>query len=164
MSTMASQITSLTFIHSTVYSDADQRKHQSSVSLAFVRGIHRWPMNSLHKGLVTRKCSHLMTSSYEVFFVSVVCLIYILHCQRHIICYVALYIISCNINRVVKTFSCIVYNSVMTTGIRSSNGLQNFPWEGWENTWWRHQMETFSALLAFCAGNSPVTVEFPAQR
>ena len=31
-------------------------------------------------------------------------------------------------------------------------------------TWWRHQMETFSALLAFCAGNSPVTGEFPAQR
>ena len=31
-------------------------------------------------------------------------------------------------------------------------------------TWWRHQMETFSTLLAFCAGNSPVTGEFPAQR
>ena len=31
-------------------------------------------------------------------------------------------------------------------------------------SWWRHQMETFSALLAFCAGNSPVTGEFPAQR
>ena len=31
-------------------------------------------------------------------------------------------------------------------------------------TWWLHQMETFSALLAFCAGNSPVTGEFPAQR
>ena len=31
-------------------------------------------------------------------------------------------------------------------------------------TWWRHQMETFSALLAICAGNSPVTDEFPAQR
>ena len=30
--------------------------------------------------------------------------------------------------------------------------------------WWRHQMETFSALLAFCAGNSPVTGEFPTQR
>ena len=30
--------------------------------------------------------------------------------------------------------------------------------------WWRHQMETFSALLAICAGNSPVTSEFPAQR
>ena len=32
------------------------------------------------------------------------------------------------------------------------------------NTWWRHQMETFSALLALCAGNSPVTGEFPSQR
>ena len=32
------------------------------------------------------------------------------------------------------------------------------------HTWWRHQMETFSALLAICAGNSPVTGEFPAQR
>ena len=31
-------------------------------------------------------------------------------------------------------------------------------------TWWRHQMETFSALLAICAGNSAVTGEFPAQR
>ena len=31
-------------------------------------------------------------------------------------------------------------------------------------TWWRHQMETFSALLALCAGNSPVPSEFPAQR
>ena len=31
-------------------------------------------------------------------------------------------------------------------------------------TWWRHQMETFSALLAICAGNSPVPGEFPAHR
>ena len=31
-------------------------------------------------------------------------------------------------------------------------------------SWWRHQMETFSALLVICAGNSPVTVEFPTQR
>ena len=30
--------------------------------------------------------------------------------------------------------------------------------------WWRHQMETFSALLAICAGNSPVSGYFPAQR
>ena len=37
------------------YSGADQRKHQSSASLAFVRGIHRWPVNSPHKGPVTRK-------------------------------------------------------------------------------------------------------------
>ena len=32
------------------------------------------------------------------------------------------------------------------------------------DTWWRHQMETFSMLLALCAGNSLVTVEFPSQR
>ena len=55
MSAIASQITSLTIVYSTVYSVRDQRKHQSSASLAFVRGIHRWPVNSLHKGPVTRK-------------------------------------------------------------------------------------------------------------
>ena len=55
MSVMASQITSLTIIYSTVCSGANQRKYQSSVSLAFVRGIHRSPVNSPHKGPVTRK-------------------------------------------------------------------------------------------------------------
>ena len=55
MSTMASQITSLTIVYSTIYSGTNQRKHQSSTSLAFVRGIHRSPVNSPHKGLVTRK-------------------------------------------------------------------------------------------------------------
>ena len=55
MGTIASQITSLTIVYSTVHSGADQRKHQSSASLAFVRGIHRWPGNSPHKGPVTRK-------------------------------------------------------------------------------------------------------------
>ena len=55
MGTIASQITSLTIVYATVYSDADQRKHQSSASLAFVRGIHRGPVNSPHKWPVTRK-------------------------------------------------------------------------------------------------------------
>ena len=55
MSPMASQITGFTSIYSTVCSGLDQRKHQSSALLAFVRGIHRWPMNSSHKGPVTRK-------------------------------------------------------------------------------------------------------------
>ena len=53
-SAMSSQITSLTIVYSTVYSGADQRKYQSSASLAFVGGIHRWPVNSPHKGPVTR--------------------------------------------------------------------------------------------------------------
>ena len=63
MGAIASQITSLTIVYSTVYSDADQRKHQSSASLAFVRGIHQEPVNSPHKWPVTRKCFHMMTSS-----------------------------------------------------------------------------------------------------
>ena len=55
MTTIASQITSLTLVYPIAYSDADQRKHQSSASLAFVRGIHRGPVNSPHKWPVTRK-------------------------------------------------------------------------------------------------------------
>ena len=55
MGAIASQITSLTIVYSTVYSDADQRKHQSSASLAFLLGIHRGPVNSPHKWPVTRK-------------------------------------------------------------------------------------------------------------
>ena len=55
MSSMASQITSLTIVYSTVYSGADHRKHHSSAPLAFVRGIHRGPVNSPHKWPVTRK-------------------------------------------------------------------------------------------------------------
>ena len=55
MGATASQITSLTIVCSAVYSGTDQRKHQSSASLAFVRGIHRGPVNSPHKGPVTRK-------------------------------------------------------------------------------------------------------------
>ena len=60
MGDMASQITSLTIVYSIVYSDADQRKHQSSASLAFVRGIHRSPVSGMlshkwHKWPVTRK-------------------------------------------------------------------------------------------------------------
>ena len=55
MNAIASQITSLTIVYSIVYSHADQRKHQSSASLAFVRGIHRGLVNSPHKWPVTRK-------------------------------------------------------------------------------------------------------------
>ena len=55
MGTMASQITSLTILYSTVYLGRDQWKYQSYASLAFVRGIHRRPVNSSHKWPVTRK-------------------------------------------------------------------------------------------------------------
>ena len=55
MTRMASWITSLTIVYSIVYSGVDQRKLQSSASLAFVRWIHRRPVNSPHKWPVTRK-------------------------------------------------------------------------------------------------------------
>ena len=55
MGTMVSQITSLMIVYSIIYSGTDERKHQSSVALAFVRGIHLWPMKSPHKGPVTWK-------------------------------------------------------------------------------------------------------------
>ena len=55
MGAIESQITSLTIVYSTVCSDVDERKHQTSASLAFVWGIHRWPVNSRHKWPVTRK-------------------------------------------------------------------------------------------------------------
>ena len=55
VSTIASQLTSLTIVYSAVYSDADQRRHQSSASLAFGRGIHRGPVNSPHKWPITLK-------------------------------------------------------------------------------------------------------------
>ena len=54
-SLMVSQITSLTIVYSTIFSDSDQRKHQSSSSLAFVREIYQWLVNSSHKWPVTRK-------------------------------------------------------------------------------------------------------------
>ena len=59
MGAIASQITNLTIVYSIVYSDADRIKHQRSVSLAFVRGIHRPRTNGQLRG----KCFHLMTSS-----------------------------------------------------------------------------------------------------
>ena len=58
MGAVASQFTSLTIVYSTVYSGTDQRNHQSSASLAIVRGIHWWPVNSPHKrasNYITRK-------------------------------------------------------------------------------------------------------------
>ena len=71
MSTMASQITSLTVVYPTVYSDADQRKHQTPASLAFVWGIHRDRWIPRTKGQLRGKCFHLMTSSWSLSYTKV---------------------------------------------------------------------------------------------
>ena len=124
MGVIASQITSLTIVYSTVYSDADQRKHQSSASLAFVRGIHRWPMNSPHKWPVTWK----MLPFDDVIMMFKLSYLYHLKVTHH----------------------CSYLHQRRRLWFYLS--------------WWRHEMETFSALLAIYAGNSPVPSEFPAQR
>ena len=66
MTTMASQITRLTVVYSTVYSDADQRERQSSASLAFVWGIQRDRWIPRTKDQLRGKCFHLMTSSCDM--------------------------------------------------------------------------------------------------
>ena len=76
MTTIASQITSLTVVYSTIYSDADQRKHQSSASLAFLWGIHRDRWIPRTKGQLRGKCSYLMTSSWIYYSNSI--LVYII--------------------------------------------------------------------------------------
>ena len=121
MSTVATQITSLTIVYSTVWSDADQRKHRSSALLAFVRGIHRLLVNSPHKWPVTR----IMFSLDDVIMIS---------------------INKCSWKYDVHNYS---YTSHRPTGLVS--------------TWWRHQMEPFSALLAICARNSPVNYPHKGQ-
>ena len=67
MTAAASQITSFTIVYSVIYSGADQRKYQSSASLAFVRGIHRDRWIPHTKGQLRGKCFHLMTSSWHTY-------------------------------------------------------------------------------------------------
>ena len=69
MGAMASQITSVSSVHSTVLSGVDQRKHRNSTPLARVRGIHRSPVNSHHKGKVTRTMfsfDDVMMDNFEI--------------------------------------------------------------------------------------------------
>ena len=103
MGTIASQIISLTVVYSSVYSDADQRKHQSSASLAFVWGIHRDRWIPRTKGQLRGKCFHLMTSSCGYYptsneaslFVDITRSILIVHLRNTIVyiifkCYIAM--------------------------------------------------------------------------
>ena len=91
MGAIASQITGLTIVFSTVYLDKDQRKHQSSASLAFVRGIQRRPVNSPHKWPVTRK----MFPFVDVIMLSACCAIFFIFFvsfQPHVVlvCHISL--------------------------------------------------------------------------
>ena len=189
MTTMASQITSLTVVYSIVYSGADQRKHQSSASLAFVRGIHRvgeFPAQMASKAENVsiwwrhhdlKKCWLLDGTTGNRF-------------QWNLNQYAKLFIQEnefeydvwkCTPFYFVTTFEVwewisdfipyfaghvITYPCGDSNGHNDSQGWSPVFLRDWPLTWWRHQMETswFSALLAICAGNSPVSSEFPAQR
>ena len=68
-----------------------------------------------------------------------------------------------NINGVVATADITVATNLERYIIKPRHCI--IAWHtGVDCPWWRHQMETFSALLAICAGNSPVPGEFPTQR
>ena len=138
MSGMASQITSLTIVYSGVYSGVYQRKHQSSASLAFVRGIHRWPMNSPHKGPVTRK---------------------VFSFDDGIMAKLARLCHECHINDLLHN---IHYSDVIMDAVASQiTDVSNICW-----TVCSGRSTKTSRLRAtfLCEGNLPVTDGFPSQR
>ena len=145
MRAIVSKITGVSIACSTVGSDADQRKHQSSASLAFVRGTHRWAVNSPHKRPVTRQMfpfdDVIMSCDVSVGWMGSNCTQDVDECETH---------------------PCL--NGSTCLNEEGSFRCQCLPGHAGKYTWWRHQMETFSALLAICAGNSPVPGEFPTQR
>ena len=87
-SVLAYQITGVSIVCSTVCWGAYQRKYQSSPSLAFVRGIDRWPVDSPHKGQERRKCFHLITSSWgKMTQVHCAVLMFLIHNANNCICW-----------------------------------------------------------------------------
>ena len=76
MGHMTYQITGISTVCSTMRSGAYQTKYQSSKSSFFVRGIHRWPVNSPHKGPVTRKMfpfDNVIMTSWHIYIYMCVC-------------------------------------------------------------------------------------------
>ena len=159
MGSIASQITSLTIVYSIVYSEADQRKHQSSASLAVVRGIHRtgeFPvqMASNAENVSIWRRHHVQRSNK-------------LHFRT---CYLGL-----NLSWT-RYCAAVLFSS-------------NTKWSGWQFvildirymclhvtrarmllssllfSWWRHQMETFPRYWPFVRGihRSPVNSSHKGQ-
>ena len=117
----------ITIVYSSVYSDADQRKHESFAPLAFVRGIHRSPVNSRHKGLVTRK----MFPVDDVIMMTAIQLTQSRGWAR------------------LATHHYAWHNGTRSI---SSNPGHDFATSSFCEIWWRHQMEAFSAYWPFVRG------------
>ena len=140
MGAMASLITSLTSVYSTVHPGADQRKHQSSASLAPVRGIHRRLVNSPHKWPLTRKFFFIwwrhhavnypqQTLGYGVSFVN----------SKHDLCFVfataMLYVIhSHNWLSYMETDCILIHENVIwKMGLQYQHMCPNIRWDGTGN-------------------------------
>ena len=190
MTTIASQITSPTVVYSTVYSDADQSKHQSSASLAFVWGIHRDRWIPCTKGQLRGKCFHLMTSSWRSCILA-----HILKCigpwRNYIISYAyekrgnyssstcICYIKSmrtfcfsiCKANHcfniILHILSAIYRRALLLWRHNGRDGVSNHqPHDCLLNRSFRPRSKKTSKLRVtglLCAGSSPVTGDFPAQ-
>ena len=188
---MASKITSLTIVYSIVYSGANQRKHQSSLSLAFVRGIHRWPMNSPPKGPVTRK---MFPFDYVILIPK-----YCIYSEQHYKiklhfrkknCYSCLRLNLCFLSICERgangAFSSWGNNKLHTERKRSNRGffpnykvfirlglspchqLTKIPFspqtKNETHKCWCYDMETLTAFMVLCKGNHPITGGFSSQR
>ena len=140
---MASQITSLTIVYSPVCSDTDQRKHQSSVSLAFVRGIHRRPVFPRTKRPVTRK----MFPFDDVFMqCSLACSwpsqFFAWPNSKNAHRAPSECSASSLANQILQQYGVVCWRSYLT------------------KSWWRHHIETHSAIkLFFCRNPIPWSLE-----
>ena len=162
MTTMASQITSLAIVYSIVYSSADQRKHQSSVSLAFVRGKQRasnaengsiwWRHHDITAEKATKSSSQpMLTNVFNAILRQNVAM-----CWNQSVT-------SGNLESVKRTYVwdfsgqrsiCVtLFKKWFHKKGRGCSGLNHHEYqqEMIYLTWWRHQMEAYSALLVLCS-------------
>ena len=131
----------------------------------FVRGIQRSPVNSPHKGQWREA---LMFSLICAWINDGVNNREVGDFRRHRVHYdvtamISRHLFSKELRKTphwspVNAFNIVLYSSAISLALCLRYHALIL------STWWRHQMETFSALLALCAGNSPVTGEFPSQR
>ena len=138
----------------TIHDDVFKWKHFRRCR-HFVRGIHRSPMKPPHKGqwrgalMVSLICAWLnaWVNNREVGDL-----------RRHRAHYYVILMINLE----------LYLKQNRQAHLQINDNWHLSAWEitnyEWSIPWWRHQMETFSVLLTLCAGNSPVTGEFPAQR
>ena len=147
MTTMASQITSLTVVYSIVYSEADQRKHQSSSSLAFVWRIHRDRWIPRTKGQLRGKCFHLMTSScthskWEL-------MLYWSHCPT--LYKVFLLLLLQDVSLMLSMFTFAKYNSALKMQQYSFEWI--WYWSNWSEIF-IIVLIAYCSVFCFCPGNN----------